>query len=154
MLRPGKPFTRHAIERLHRHPGVGRKEQFLHALLAEGLQRRRIVLEQRLERLALPERGVLRRQVLDVIDQEEHLRLQRVLAPERPVVVERSDAIGERNVPRTARLRHARDEIDDHGFRRAIVPGVQHVSRAGPRQATDASPRDAASEASAGVVSS
>ena len=30
----------------------------------------------------------------------------------------------------------------------------RHVSRAGPRQATDASPRDAASEASAGVVSS
>ena len=84
-------------------------------------------VEHRLERLlGLPLR-VLRRQRLDAVERERELEVDRLLGPQRAVVVEDGDALGDRHEVRAALRRHARDEIGDGFLRRAVVPGRQRV---------------------------
>src|SRR5262249_21380737 len=64
---------------------------------------------------------------LDAVDREGDLEIDRLLAPQRAVVVEGGDAFIDRDEIRAARRRHARDKIDDRRLRRAVVPGRQRV---------------------------
>ena len=56
-----------------------------------------IAREDRLERLLLLPLGMLRREFLDPVEGEMNLEIQRLLGPQRAVVVERGDAFGGRH---------------------------------------------------------
>ena len=82
------------------------------ALLARRGERLHVALEHRLERLlGLPLR-MLRRQRLDAVEREGELEIDRLLAPQRAVIVEGGDAFGRWHEVRAALRRHARDEVE------------------------------------------
>src|SRR5262249_37451466 len=56
------------------------------------------------------------------------LEIQRLLAPQRPIVVEDSDAIARGHKVPPAFLCYLSDEIDDGLLRRALVPRGQRIS--------------------------
>ncbi|WP_371930184.1 hypothetical protein [Bradyrhizobium sp. CCGUVB1N3] len=72
---------------------------------------------------------MLRRHRLDLTEAECRLEIDRLLAPQRAVIVEYGDAFGGRNEVRAAVSRDARDEIGDRRLRRAVVPGWQRIGR-------------------------
>ena len=73
--------------------------------------------------------GMLRRERLDAVEREEQLEIHRLLGPERAVVVERRDALGDRHEVRRAFLGDFRHEVHDRLLRLAVVPGRQRVVR-------------------------
>jgi hypothetical protein len=77
---------------------------------------------------ALAQRRVLGRQLLHAVKGEKELDLKRLLAPERPIVVERGDARRRRHELGASRLRHTRDKAEDRGFRRSVVPGGKRLT--------------------------
>src|SRR5262245_1725445 len=121
-----EPGPGHAVELFFAHPGMGRKGQLDDGLLAEAVQRLHVPLEQGLERLTVFQYRILGCELLHPIHQEKALHLDRLLAPERPVVVERRDPLGRRHEV-AALLGHPRDEVEDRGFRRAVIPGREIV---------------------------
>jgi hypothetical protein len=74
---------------------------------------------------------MLRREGFYTVDGEEKLKIDRLLGPQRAVVVERSDALGHRHKVRRAFLGHPFDEGDDRLFRCGVVPGRQGISSKG-----------------------
>jgi hypothetical protein len=70
---------------------------------------------------------MLRRQRLDAVNRERDLEVDRLLGPQRAVVVEGGDALFDRNEIRCALRRDAGDEIGKRFFRGTIVPGGQRV---------------------------
>ena len=70
---------------------------------------------------------MLRRQHLDAVECEQELEVQRLLGPERAVIVEDGDAFGFRDEVRRAFLGHAFDEGDDGLLGLAVVPGRKLV---------------------------
>src|SRR4029077_1004571 len=100
-------------------------------LLTKPHQRLEVQLEQRLKRLALLHRRILLRELLYPRYEKEHLHLHRLLAPERPIVVEGGDALRGRNELWSTLLRHARDEVQNLRLRRAVVPSGQGTFLAG-----------------------
>jgi hypothetical protein len=70
---------------------------------------------------------LLHHKLLAPILGEKELHLHRLLAPQRAIVVEGRDPFVRRHIVYAAFRRHARDEIDNRRFRRAIVPGFQHL---------------------------
>jgi hypothetical protein len=70
-------------------------------------------VEHRLEGLGLLPFRVLRGESLDAIECELELVVDRLLDPQRAVVVEGGDALGRRHIVRPALVRHAGDEIGD-----------------------------------------
>src|SRR6185436_3486560 len=69
--------------------------------------------------------GMLGRCCSQLVEHESELRVDRLLAPQRAVVVEDSDALGLRHEVLAALLRNCIDECDDALLRRAIVPRRQ-----------------------------
>ena len=67
--------------------------------------------------------GCFAAQRLDAIDRKDDLDIHRLLGPQRAVVVEGGDALVERHEIRAAGRGHARDEVGDRLFHRAVVPG-------------------------------
>ena len=65
----------------------------------------------------------------DAIQRERELEVERLLGPERAVVVEGRDAFRRRNEVCAAVLRHLRDKVEDRLFRRSVVPRWQSVSQ-------------------------
>jgi hypothetical protein len=90
-----------------------RKHQLKKCLLAKTHQRLEVQLEQRLERLALLHGRIFAGELLDPIYEKKGLHLQRLLAPERAVVIEDGDAFCRWNEVWSTLLRHARDEVED-----------------------------------------
>jgi hypothetical protein len=81
-----------------------------------------IVRNQRLERrIVLPFR-VLRRGSLHLIEHEGQLKIQRLLGPERAVVVEDCDAVFRRDEVQVRPRGHFAHELDDRLLRGAGVP--------------------------------
>jgi hypothetical protein len=70
---------------------------------------------------------MLRRQRLDAVNREGDLKIDRLLAPQRAVVVEGGDALFERNKISCALHRDSGDKIRDGFFRGPFVPGWQRV---------------------------
>jgi hypothetical protein len=86
-----------------------------------------IAIEHRLERLpGLPLR-MLRSERLDAIEDEGELEVDRLLGPERPVVVEGGDALLGRHELRAGAIGHRLDEREDALLGGAIVPGGQRI---------------------------
>ena len=73
-------------------------------------------------RLPLAKRGVLLGHRRQAMENEDQLHRHRLLAPERAIVVEYSDALGWRDA-------HRRDEAQDRIARRGVIPGRQWLVR-------------------------
>jgi hypothetical protein len=127
-----------ALNFLGRHAGVGSRYDLEQPLLAGRRQRPRIALEHRLERLRVLPFRVLRRQRLDAVEREGKLEIDRLLGPQRAVVVERGDPLLGWDEVRPALLGHRLDEFDDRLLGRALVPGRQRIG--GRRLCRDALP--------------
>jgi len=94
--------------------------------LENGLQ---VKLEKGLVGLAVLHRRVLRCDLLEPVQGEEDLHLQRLLAPQGAIVVEGRNALGGWNVVTPAPLRYARNEIENGGPGRAVVPHGERIGR-------------------------
>src|SRR5439155_25022280 len=79
---------------------------------------------------------MLRRDRLHAINREEELEIHWLLTPERSVVIERGDALLERNKIRRAFLGDLSDEFGDGLLGRAVIPRSERVG----------SPRDSGGE--------
>jgi hypothetical protein len=89
------------------------EHQLKNCLLAKTHQRLEVQLEQRLERLALLHGRILAGELLDPINEKKGLHLQRLLAPERAVVIKDGDAFCRWHEVWSALPRHAHDEVED-----------------------------------------
>src|SRR5439155_7117710 len=133
MLSGPEPRANHPIELVGRDVGVGRQRNLEQDLLAERRERLHVVLEERLVRLAFAQRRVIGCELLQTMLREEQLNLHRLLAPERPIVVERRNALSRRHEVRAPFLRYTSDEVDDSRFRNARAPGRQWIIHLIPR---------------------
>src|SRR5450755_2489166 len=70
---------------------------------------------------------MLRRENLYAIESEEELKIHRLLSPQRAVVVERGDSLGDRNEIRRALFGHLHDEVNDGLLSLAVVPGWEWI---------------------------
>ena len=109
----GQPVPRMSLELVLGHPGVGEGSDLEQPLLAEFRDRRHVAFEIGLEGLALLEARIGVGERLQPVAAEEELHLQRLLAPQGAVIVEGGDALRRRHKIRSARRRHARNEIED-----------------------------------------
>jgi len=64
---------------------------------------------------------------LHLLEHEDELDIQRLLAPQRTVVVEGRNALFRRDVVLPRLVGHRLDEGDDARLRRAVVPGGKRV---------------------------
>jgi hypothetical protein len=106
---------------------VCRGDQLQQALLARGGDPFQVAFQQRREGLGGLPFGMLRRERFDAISQIESLDVDRLLRPERAVVVEDGDALRNGNKLGRAFRRRRRDEFDDGLLRRRVVPGRERV---------------------------
>jgi hypothetical protein len=81
-----------------------------------------ITLVRRLVGLLRSQRWILLGQLPKAPDSEVQLNNQRLLRPQRAVIVEDGDSCGGFDVIGSAFLDHPRDKVGDGGLRRAIVP--------------------------------
>ena len=125
VFRRRDPLGGDLLELLGRHAGMARHDEFGEALLAGLGEGFHVVLEHGLERLSILPVGVLGGERLDAVDREEELEVDRLLGPERAVVVENGDAPRRRHELRSALLGDLLDEIDNGGLGFAVLPGRQ-----------------------------
>src|SRR5215469_10386593 len=117
-----QPAAGDRLKRFLRHAGVRGERQLEKRLFAESRKSLEILLEQSLIWLAILQRWIFGRKLFHPIDEEEHLRLQRLLAPKRAVVVEHGDALTRRYECRAALRSYRAYERDNRLLRRAISP--------------------------------
>ncbi len=97
------------------------------ALLARRLHRLHVVLEYALEGLLRLPLRVLGRERLHPIEREGDLDVDRLLGPQRAVVIESGDALRGGHEVRASLRSDARHEADDGLLRRAVVPGGEWI---------------------------
>ena len=127
MPRGGDPIRDDPLELLGRHARVRRHHDLADGFVAAGQRALEVTLEQRGERLLLLPLGVLRRQHLHAVEGERELDIQRLLRPERTVVVERGDPLRLGNEVAASLRRHLLDELHDGFLRGTVVPGGQRI---------------------------
>jgi hypothetical protein len=66
--------------------------------------------------------GTLRSKPADVIEDDGEPRVHRLLDPQRAVIIEQRNAVGDAYVLRASLRRRAVGEINDRGFCSAIIP--------------------------------
>ncbi len=135
VLRRAEERVRLRLELVDADPAVGSKDAgqerphvrvIAGVVLGEHLAQPRVVtLVRGLPGLAASQLGVGIGHLIETSENEVRLNRQRLLAPQRAVVVERRDPLRHRNERRTI-LGHRRDEIEDRLFRRAVFPGCKH----------------------------
>ena len=110
------------------------------------LEDRRLAAGERVTKIALPQRGegllrlplrVRRRERLDAIQREGQLEVDRLLGPERAVVVEYGDPLAGWNEVWPVRLGHPGDEPHDRSLRRPVIPRRQILGRSRVRGADE-----------------
>jgi len=104
------------------HAGVRDRDDFENSSLSAGERTFEVTLEQRGKRLLVPPLRMLGGQYLYAVESEGKLEIDRLLRPQRAVIVEGSNPFGRwYQVGRTL-LGHAFDEGDDGLLGRRIVP--------------------------------
>ena len=116
MLRRRDPVRDDLLEFLRRHARVRGHDQLDQRLFATGQRGFHIALEHGGERLLVLPLGMLWRQSVDPVENEERLKIHRLLGPERAVVVERGDAFRHRHEVCGTLFRHLFDEVHDDCF--------------------------------------
>jgi len=125
------PLARDAFEGFRRHAGVCRCDGIDDILLASRQCALNVTIQQRSERLlGLPFR-MARGEQLDAIDRKLELEVERLLGPERAIVIEGDNAMCHGHELRRTRLGDARDERNDGLLRSGVIPGWQRILRGG-----------------------
>jgi hypothetical protein len=124
---PGDPVGDGLLELFIGHAGAGRDDQLVDALLAGGEDCFHIAFEDALEGLFCLPLGMLGGHLPDTVEGEDELGVERRLDPERAVVVEGGDAVGDGDEVRRALFGDALDEGDDGFFGSGIIPGGKRV---------------------------
>ena len=122
MLRGGDPVLDDLLELHGGHARVGGHDDFEKRVVTTGERGLHVALEQRGKWFLRFPLRMLRRERLHAVEREEHLEIHRLLAPKRAVIVERGDALLERNKIRRAFLRHFGNEFGDSLLGGAVVP--------------------------------
>lgn len=122
------PVEHGSGELIRRHARMSRGDDLQQAFLAGFGQRLGVVVQQRLERLLGPPLWMLRCHRLDLIDGEGELKIERLFAPQRAIIVESCDPLGRWHELLAVLGRHACDEVDDGLLGGAIGPGRQRVA--------------------------
>ena len=125
-----EPVGEDALELVGSHPGVRRHHQLGQSLHTRRPQRFLIVFEHRLKRLRGAPFRVLRCERLDTVQGEGELDVERLLGPERPIVVEDGDARWRRHVVWPLLSGHRLDEREDAPLRLTIVPRRERIGLA------------------------
>ena len=115
-------------EGLRRHAGVGHGDDLGDALLAGPGQRRHVAGDDRAEGLAVRPAGLLRREGANPVEGEGELGVDRLLHPERAVVVEHGEALLGRHEVGPTFGRRGFEEVEDGSFGGAVPPGRQRVA--------------------------
>jgi hypothetical protein len=109
------------------HSAQRRGEEFLEVLHRKLRDRLAVARHYRLEWLDVRELGLCldyRRHALEAVH---HLRIHRMLDPQRAVLVERGDTLGRRHELRTSLGRRGLHEFDDRFLGRAVAPRGKRV---------------------------
>jgi hypothetical protein len=101
-----------------------------------------VVRHDRGERFFFLPLGMLRRQGLDPIQRKKELGIERLLRPERAVIVESRDPFRRRNKFGRAHLGHFLDESDDGFLRTSVAPGRQRLLGTGPTNGGEQNTRE------------
>src|SRR6266511_652989 len=117
-----EPLLRFGVELLHRHAGQRRGEDLLEVAHRELRYRLAVAGEHGLERLGVPELRPLRRHRRDALQAVDHLRVHRMLDPQRAVLIEHRDAVLRNDVARTRSVDGRAHEIEDRLLCRPFVP--------------------------------
>ena len=152
MLRGGQPVAHDPFELIGRHARVRRHDDFHQRFFAARQRGFHVALEERGERLLVLPFGMLRRERLHAIEREGELEIDRLLGPQRAVVVEHRDARGRRYEILAAFRGDARDEVQDGLFGRAVVPGWQSIGREHRQRECDEHERDQSFHVCVGLV--
>jgi hypothetical protein len=128
MARARHPIAHDPVELFGRVADVRRREQLENAVLAARERALNVAREHGLEGLAVGPVRVLRRERAHAVERERELHVDRLLGPERAVVVERRDALGRGHEVRSGRG-DARDEADDRIPRGSGIPRGQRIGR-------------------------
>jgi hypothetical protein len=123
----GEPLPDDLEEFLRAYAGMGGGDDLRPVALSELRHRLVVAGEHRLERLLVLPLGVLRRERRQAVEREHRLGVERVLDPERAVVVEGGDAVGGRHIVGAAFGGHRLDERDDRLPGRPVIPRGQRV---------------------------
>ncbi len=135
MTRRRDPVNDLRFELGGRHAGMRHDHHFSESCLTAGERCCHVAGEDRLERLMLSPFRVLGRHRFDAVEHEHALKVERLLRPERAVVVEGRDAIARRHVVLAARIGDGVHEIDDARLRLAVIPGREYRRLRGRRRA-------------------
>src|SRR5262249_3546084 len=122
-----KPSARELVKLLVRYARVGGENKFNQGPPAKPKERAVIMLQHRLERLALPQRRVLARDFLHPVKEKKELHLERLLAAESAIVVECGNALWRWHEIRSPLRCHAPYKAEDGRFRCAVVPGGEQL---------------------------
>ncbi len=116
------PACDDCCEFIGRVAGVRGRHHFEQSPLAGCSNGRHVALEHAFEGLPFSPLGVLWRERLDPVEGESDLKVDWLFRPERAVVVERGDPLGDGHEVRSAFPRHATDEVENRVLRRDVVP--------------------------------
>src|SRR5262245_56224162 len=92
-----------------------------------------VIPEQRSKRFSVPPLGMLWQERFDSIPHEQDLEINRLLRPERTVVIERRDSLFWPNEIRRAFLCYPLNKLDDRFPGCSLVPRRQRILRANNR---------------------
>jgi hypothetical protein len=123
MTRRGDPLLDRLPELIGRHAGMRRCQELDDALLARGRKARHVAGERRLKGLTLFPLGMLRSLRLHTIDGEGELKVDLLLGPQRAIVVEGGDALGNGHEVAASGRTDAGDEVEDSLLGRCLIPG-------------------------------
>ena len=125
MLGAVEPLLGFGVELLHRHAGQRRDENLLELAHRELGDRLAVAGEHGLERLDVPELRLLRHHRRHAVQAVDHLRVHRMLDPERAVLVEHRDALRRGDVALARPVGGGTHEVDDRLLRWPVVPRRQ-----------------------------
>jgi hypothetical protein len=113
MTRAVAPVGDGSGELVGRHAGMRGGQELKQPFFSGGSQRVHVAFEYRFVRLLVLPIRMLRRHDLDPVEHEGELKVDRLLRPQRAIVVESGDPLGRLDEIGTAFLRHACNEVDD-----------------------------------------
>ena len=127
MVRSGKPVLHDRFEFFSRHAGMGSHHDLKNRAFTPRECAFEIAFEQGSERLLGFPLGMLRRERLHTVEGKSKLEIDRLLGPERPVIIEGGNPLRLRHEVLAIGHGDAVDEIHDGLFGFAVIPRRQKV---------------------------
>jgi hypothetical protein len=127
VLRGRQPLLHDGVELINSHAAVRLCHNDFEVLNGELGQSFVIAVKDRLERLLALPLGMFPGECFDAVDRKHHLRVDRLLDPQRPVLVERGDALLGREESRARLVGGRPHEVEDCLLGGSIIPGRQRI---------------------------